>query len=442
MRRVSRRSVLQALGAGTVASVDHYGGLTRRRDTETGVRGMQPIENTEGSDSGFIVRKSKQTTDTSDSATNETDGNISIQAVGPTDAVSDTFESLPAAIDHAFSHTKIVTVAGGHYSYSEPIFLPTRSHLHFLNATLYPDGCHGIRTGTPERSRTSQMLTGRIDVIPTEGETPAKTCLFVDGAKLLQIRGSITLREGAQQASMLVSGGDEGTWWNSYEGLYVLGRYRQTSLGESVPNAQNFTNCLFRGQFDVESGNSLLCDHCWWEGISDGESIELNTGSVALHGRFEGVLLNINTGTFVEIDVQHETDLEITNNAPEEETVAIRREDFSEYRSLRRDDKPVTNLTQRGSYEAANRALLELRHTGEDGSRSNLLRAVSARPNGYYFRGDTGGQADKVIEVDGDFRNESAGSGLVLTTPDGSAKYRVHLDNDGNLHTDRIDSEG
>lgn len=409
---------------------------------------LQELANTEESDSGFVIRKEAQTTETGTTepsetdatATNETDTPISIRAIGPTDAVSDSFESLPKAIDHAFGHTRIVTVAGGTYSYSEPIFLPTRSHLHFQNATLLPDGCHGIRTGTPDQSRTSQMLTGRIDVNPTGGQAPAKTCLFVDGSKLLQVRGSITLREGAERSCMLVSGGNEGSWWNSYEGLYVLGRYRQTDLGSSAPNAQNFTNCLFRGQFDMESGNSLLCKHCWWEGIYDGETMELNTGSALLHGRFEGVILNVNTGQHVEIDVQHETDLEINNNAPETETLSINRSDFSEYRSLRRDDAPVTNLTQRGIYEEPNRALFELRHTNADRGRSNLLRAVSARPEGYYFRGDTGDSVDKVIEVEGDYRNETAGSGLVLTTPDGSAKYRVHVDNDGNLTTEQVNS--
>lgn len=432
MRPLSRRNLLRALGGGAVAGGTYYGYEELTEGDRQGAHEMMQYASDSGrNSSGFIIQKSSVDGETAGTETAES----SIEAIGPTDAVSDTFESLPAAIDHAFGHTTNVTVTSGTYSYSKPVFLPAQSHLHFQNAILEPSGCHGIRTGVREESRTSQMLTGRIDVRPRNGETPAKTCLFVTGSKLLQIRGSMTLRENGPRPSMLVSGGNDGTWWNSYEGLYVMGTYKQTSFGDVNPNAQNFTNCLFRGQFDVEAGNSLTCSHCWWEGISDGETIELNTGSVALHGRFEGVVLNINTGRNVGIDVQHETDLQINNNAPPDGTVSIRRENFSRYRSSNRDDRPVSNITQRGTYDEADRAVVELRHTEDDNGRSNLLRAVSGRPSGYYFRGDDGEEVDKVIEVKGDYRNESAGSGLVLTTPDGSAKYRIHIDNDGNVHS-------
>lgn len=44
----------------------------------------------------------------------------------------------------------------------------------------------------------------------------------------------------------------------------------------------------------------------------------------------------------------------------------------------------------------------------------------------------------KLVQNNTDMKNTSAGSGIILTTPDGTSEYRVRVDNDGNLTTEQV----
>lgn len=367
----------------------------------------------------------------------ETDSEGTIGIVGPDGPLSERFESLPGATDHAFTQTRNVRVSSGTYTYSDALYLPPVSHLHFDDVRLRPEDTHGIRVGDGTE-QTDQLLTGRVEVEPDEGDVPATTCLLVDGAKRLQIDGAISLDEGAEEASMAVYGGDEGSWWNNYQGLYVYGRFHQDDPGDGVPNAQNFHNCLFRGPFEVDAGNSLVCRDCWWEGSSNGDApVRIGGESALLHGRFESVTLQVETDDNVDVMATHESGLSVEENV-DRPSFSLTRGDFTRSQAINEVDASATELYQHAHYTEPESAVLQLTQTDDEDGWGNLLRAITSRPEGYYLRGESDRGLDKAIEVNGDYRNEANGRGVVVRTPNGEDDYRIRVDNDGNLLTEEI----
>lgn len=375
---------------------------------------------------------------------------------GPTDGESGQFDTLPDATDFAFSNSQQVTVAEGRYFYSKDVVIPDRSHLHLDRVILDPEGCHGLRIGDGEHETVQTRITGYGQIKPDSWGEKAESCIYVHGAKLVTVNAKLRLDRGTQNAALDIDGGDTGSWWNYFRGLYVKGRLHKHTTGSTPANAQTFSGCTFKGQIDVDAGNSLRIANSWFSTIRDGQTIDVGSGTY-ISGRIEACDVvvpdgsddvTINAQRFENSTINGETDLDNVDTGAFNSVQLtgmgfVDGPEFSERKYAGTHDTTPWHFVQNAAYTADDEAVLEVESSypgsGSGDARNNVIRAVAENEDdrGYFLRGVLEGATDKDLEVGGDFVNEADGRGLVVRTPDGGDRYRIRVDDDGDLVTER-----
>lgn len=376
--------------------------------------------------------------------------------------------------DAAGRTIRSITVNEGVYAYTTDIDVPTEAHLHFENVTLQPDGCRGVMLGNYDATNNVfQHVTGDVRIEPNSGGTTATDGIHLRNTKHL-IWGAFTeMPGGFSNAALNLDGGMEGSWWNSLRDIHTSGRlwkHHDEAGGEAPNNAITFSDSLFRGQMDILAGNSFAARNCFFETIpekdnggsgehfpvasSDWETINLQA-EAALHGRFEQVSIETSLENFAWIHADRWVDsgindpdggeatnlpVDYTDNTTGHKIVLTGPGFEADYRTAHNSNGPLQVLKQTGAYTVPDEAVLELINTYTSTGDNNLIRAVAGgRDDGYFLRGvGDDDDVDKDIEVRGDYVNNTAGQGVVLTTPDGSAKYRLSVDNSGNLQINSV----